>query len=106
MTLKAKNTFMIVFLAFLLSPFLFLRNSYPFLRFAMFADPIRTQQAEYYNIHINQKTVSSQNAFSVPEDVFQQWAHDYYSKGDSSIFLHKLEALQKYQGQIELLKSK
>ena len=103
MFINAKNSLSILFLAFLFLPFLFLTNFYPFMRFGMFAEPIRTSNPIYYSISINQTKTNSTTAFDVPEDVFQQWAHNYFSKGDTVTFYKKLQTIQLVSGDLKVV---
>lgn len=73
------------------------------MRFGMFAEPIRTTQPKYYSISINQTKVNSSKAFNVPEDVFQQWAHQHFSKGDTLIFHQKLKTIQLAPGTLKVV---
>ena len=102
---KAKNSSPLLFLAFLFLPFLLLTNFYPFMRFGMFAEPIRTDTPIYYTIRINSTELHSEKAFNVSDDIFQQWAHTHFCKNDSATLINKLKTIQCISGDIVILKT-
>ena len=101
---KAKNRLIYLFLAFLFLPFLFLTNFYPFMRFAMYADPLSTKQAHRFQLYINERPSNSDYALNIPNDIFQNWAQTYYGKGDSTLFIQKLKSIQVRPGEISVVK--
>lgn len=94
MTLKARNRIIILFLAFLFLPFLFLTNFYPFLRFGMFADPKRASNSTTeYLLKVDNQFTSPTSALNIPQDVFYQWTIDAHHANKIPTLLIKLRGL-------------
>lgn len=75
------------------------------MRFAMYADPISTTKASYFQLYINKSLCRSDSAYNIPNDIFQNWAQTHYATGDSIVFLQKLKPIQIIKGNISIVKT-
>lgn len=94
MELTLKNFTIITFIALMTIPFILITDIFPFLRFGMFAEPIRYEvQAETFIttsiLNGKEEPFDPQN-IGLDESVFSQLQRTYYYRNASSEFLQKL----------------
>lgn len=97
-----KNTTILAMFFCLLVPFVLLNNFYPFWRFGMFAEPVKSQiQTEQFKIY---RSYSSDSSSGIPEyfspenigfdeNQFLYIARNYYYKSQTTFFLKEVSRL-------------
>ena len=97
---KARNRIIILFLAFLFLPFLLLTNFYPFMRFSMFAEPVRAKNTP---ITYLLKTDSKTNNTLVPKDLFHKKVMEHKANNSLLKLARQLSQLDPDGFDVELL---
>lgn len=77
----------------LLLPFVLITNFYPFVRFGMFAEPIRyQQQKESFIVTLNGELING-HGIGIDPNNFTYLVRNHVYRGDQSLLLRKLEEI-------------
>jgi hypothetical protein len=94
MPVRYRNTVIISFLVLILVPFVLLTDLYPFMRFGMFAEPIKKElQTETFFVKLHTSlgsTIYDPTMDGLDESIFQYLARNHYYRNQSALFLQKL----------------
>src|SRR4051812_30537754 len=89
-----KRIYSITFFLILI-PFILVTDIFPFLRFGMFAEPLKKDQKAEIFFATEQDSLGKEKVFDpeqyeLQEETFQYLMRNYYYRGDASLFLDKL----------------
>lgn len=111
MVLNKKNIMTTILLSGLLVPFILITDLYPFLRFGMFAEPIKKDiQTEKFILYetntTGERSIFNPEAIGINPNTFYYLCRNYYYRNETKLFTDKLfqstgDSLQK----LELLKT-
>ncbi len=111
MVLNKKNIMTTILLSGLLVPFILITDLYPFLRFGMFAEPIKKDiQTEKFILYetntTGERSIFNPEAIGINPNTFYYLCRNYYYRNETKLFIDKLfqstgDSLQK----LELLKT-
>ena len=111
MVLNKKNIVTTILLSGLLVPFILITDIFPFLRFGMFAEPIKKNiQTEKFILYktnaIGERSIFEPEAIGINPNTFYYLCRNYYYRNESKSFADKLfkttgDSIQK----LELLKT-
>ncbi len=95
MVLNKKNIMTTIMLTGLLVPFILITDIFPFLRFGMFAEPIKKDiQTERFIIYatnsLGEKTLFNPQKIGVSPNTFHYLCRNYYYRNESKLFADKL----------------
>ena len=95
MVLNKKNIMTIVLLFGLFAPFIFITDFFPFLRFGMFAEPIKKNiQTEKFIIYstnnYGEKTIFNPRTIGINPNTFYYLCRNYYYRNETKLFTDKI----------------
>jgi hypothetical protein len=95
MVLNKKNIISTILLAGLLVPFILITDIFPFLRFGMFAEPIKSQmQTEKFILYCTntkgEKIVFNPTSIGINSNTFHYLCRNYYYRNETKLFSKKI----------------
>lgn len=104
MSFRIKKTLIFLMLFLITLPFIMVTDLFPFMRFGMFAEPVKYQvQQEYFEIVVtdrNQKaTPLDPLSVGIEKHFFEYIARNYYYRGEGKLLLEKIGSLAGNQAQ-------
>ena len=101
---KLRNTTIVISVLILFTPFIFISNLYPFMRFGMFAEKTEpTQGIELFEVRfINDSTPVPQEKIAIPAHMLNYLIRNHYYKGQIATCIEKLYLLTNQNRQIEI----
>lgn len=98
MSVKIKNIVITGMLVLITIPFLLLTDIFPFLRFGMFAEPVKTQSMlEVFEVSYIEQTTPEQTldpeSVGIEPHFFQYIARNYYYRNEAEKFLDNLSTI-------------
>ena len=107
MVLNKKNIVTTILISGLLVPFILITDLFPFLRFGMFAEPIKKDiQTEKFILYSTdasgKKTIFNPKTIGINSNTFHYLCRNYYYRNESKLFADKLflstkDSLQKIE---------
>lgn len=98
MSVKIKNIIIPTLLIAITIPFVLQTDLFPFLRFGMFAEPIKPQtELEAFEISYldktNKETIVSPESLGIEKHFFPYLARNHYYRNESDVFLKKISTI-------------
>jgi hypothetical protein len=91
-----KTLIYIISLVLVLLPFILVTDLFPFFRFGMFAEPVKTKvQTEKFLVTFEKngkRYVFNPKKYELPDETFQYLARNYYYRKQGSLLLEKLRS--------------
>jgi hypothetical protein len=101
MTEKFKIRIILTLLTLVFLPFIFITDFFPFMRFGMFAEPVKTDvQMEYFKVYVKDSLKISPlepSELKISENNIFYLCRNYYYRGESDLFLKRLSDISSYK---------
>ena len=98
MSVRIKRTVIILMLSLITLPFIMVTDLFPFMRFGMFAEPVRHSiQTEKFQIIVVSKNgleeILKPEMIGIEDHFYQYLIRNYFYRGEGTVLLQKIKTL-------------